>query len=124
MHGVGKSDRPVVPAKSPNNAARAVAEEMEGRGLVKGNTAEQNEPRTQSRIGALNALSRVRQRAKGAKDERFTALLHHVSLDRLRTAFLSLKKDAAPGADGVTWRQYGEQLEENLRALHAHWTGS
>jgi len=120
MHGVGKSDRPIVPAKSLNKAVRAAAEAMEGRGLVKGNTAEQNAPRTQSRVGAPNALSRVRQRAKGAKNERFTALLHHISLDRLRTAFLSLKKDAAPGADGVTWRQYGEQLEENLRALHAH----
>jgi RNA-directed DNA polymerase len=119
MHGMGKSDRSIVPAKSPNKAARAAAEAVEGRGLVKGNTVEQNALRTQSRVGVPSALSRVRQRAKGDKDERFTALLHHVNLDRLRTAFLSLKKEAAPGADGVTWRQYGEGLEENLRALHA-----
>src|SRR4029077_10301022 len=53
------------------------------------------------------------------KDERFTALLHHVDVDRLRTAFLSLKKDAAAGVDGVTWKQYDEHLEEHLGALHA-----
>jgi hypothetical protein len=50
---------------------------------------------------------------------RFTALLHHVNIDRLHTAYHALKKDAAPGVDGVTWKQYGEQLEENLRGLHA-----
>jgi group II intron reverse transcriptase/maturase len=119
MHGAGKSDRPVVPTKSPNNTARAVTEAMEGRGLVKGNATEQNAPRTQSRTSAPSALSRVRQRAKGDKGERFTAMLHHVTLDRLRDAYLSLKKGAAPGSDGVTWQQYGERLEENLRVLHA-----
>jgi len=119
MNGAGKSDRLIVPTKSPNKAARAAAEVAEGRGLVKGNAAEQNALRTQSRVGVPSALSRVRQRAKGDKDERFTALLHHVDVDRLRTAFLSLKKDAAAGVDGVTWKQYDEHLEEHLGALHA-----
>ena len=92
---------------------------MEGRGLAKGNTDEQNAPRTQSRIGAHSALARVRQAAAKNKGMRFTALLHHVNIDRLRTAYHALKKDAAPGVDGVTWKQYGEQLDENLRDLHA-----
>ncbi len=63
MNGHGKSDRPVVPMKSPNNAGQPVAEEMEGRGLAKGNLQQQNAPRTLSRQGAPSALERVRQAA-------------------------------------------------------------
>jgi len=118
MNGQGKSDRPVVPAKSPNKAARAVAEGMEGRGLAKGNLPEQNALRIQSRASVHSALERVRQAAKKDRTKRFTALLHHVySLDTLRTAYFSLKKEAAPGVDGQTWRRYGEALEEHLRDL-------
>lgn len=118
MHGQGKSDRPVVPAKSPNKTAQAVAEAMEGRGLAKGNLPEQNMLRTLSREGMRSALERVRQAAKKDRTKRFTALLHHVySLDTLRTAYFSLKKEAAPGVDGQTWRHYGEALEEHLQDL-------
>ena len=118
MHGQGQSDRPVVPVKSPNKAARAVAEAMEGKGLAKGNLPEQNALRMQSREGVRSALERVRQAAKKDRTMRFTALLHHVySLDTLRTAYFSLKKEAAPGVDGQTWRHYGEALEEHLRDL-------
>jgi len=113
-----KSDRPVVPGKPPNNAADAVAEEVEGRGLAKGNLQEQNAPRTPSRIGAPSALERVRQAAREDRKAQFTALLHHTyALDTLRAAYFSLKKDAAPGVDGETWRHYGQALEENLRDL-------
>lgn len=96
---------------------------MEERGLAKGNAGEQNAPRTQRRTSVPSALDRVRQAAKRDKAMRFTALLHHVDVDRLRKAFHALKKDAAPGVDGVTWQQYGEQLEENLRELHARLRG-
>ena len=119
MHDTGKSDRPVVPTKPPNNAGLPAAEEAEGRGLAKGNTEGQNASRTQSRTSANSALLRVRQIAIRDKGTRFTALLHHIDVGRLRTAYHALKKDAAPGTDGVTWRQYGEQLEANLRDLHA-----
>lgn len=118
MHGVGKSDRSILPTKLPNKAVTTAAEAAEERGRAKGNMAEQNAFRTQCRGDAPSALSRVRQRAKGDKKERFTALLHHVDIGRLRTAYLASKKDAAPGTDGVTWAQYGEQLEENLQQLH------
>jgi RNA-directed DNA polymerase len=114
----GKSDRPAVPAKSPNQAGQPVAEGMEGRGLAKGNLPQQNASRTPSRNDALSALERVRQAAKKDKKLRFTALLHHVySLETLRSAYLRLKREAAPGVDGETWRHYGEALEENLRDL-------
>jgi len=114
----GKSDRPVVPEKSPNKARTSAAEEMEGRGLAKGNLSQQNASRTPSRSDASSALERVRQAAKKDKKLRFTALLHHIyNLETLRMAYFSLKKEAAPGVDGETWRHYGEQLEVNLQDL-------
>ena len=118
MHGQGKSDGPVVPAKLPNNAGSPAAEAVEGRGSAKGNTDRQNAPRTQGRISAPSALDRVRQAARRDRKTRFTALFHHLTLERLRAAFLSLERKAAAGVDGVTWEQYRAGLEENLRDLH------
>ena len=118
MNGPGKSDRPTVPTKSPNKAGQLAAEGMEGSGLAKGNLVQQNASRTPSREDALSALGRVRQAAEKDKQLRFTALLHHIyNLDTLRTAYHSLKKEAAPGVDGETWRHYGETLEDNLQDL-------
>src|SRR6202044_2789760 len=91
---------------------------MEGRGLAKGNLPQQNASRTPSRSNAPSALERVRQAAGKDKKVRFTALLHHIyNLETLRMAYFSLKKEAAPGVDGETWRHYGEQLEGNLQDL-------
>ena len=119
MHGSGKSDRPVVPEKPSNNAGPAAAEGVEGRGLAKRNGVQQNTPRTQSRDeGVLHALDRVRQVARRDRSVRFTALLHHVTLERLRAAFLTLRRDAAPGIDGETWQHYAEGVEDKLRDLH------
>src|SRR5213593_2420240 len=117
-NGPGKSDRPVVPVKSPNKAGQPAAEGTEGRGLAKGNLPQQNAFRTPSRKDASSALERVRQAAGKDKKLRFTALLHHIyNLDTLRVAYFSLKKEAAPGVDGETWRHYGEELERNLQNL-------
>src|SRR5881628_3529339 len=118
MNGHGKSDRPTVPMKFPNKAGQPAAEGAEGKGLAKGNLRQQNAPRTLSREGAHSALERVRQAARRDKKVRFTALLHHVyNVETLRAAYFSLKREAAPGVDGETWRHYGEALEENLREL-------
>jgi len=119
MNGQGKSDRPIVPAKSPNKAGQPVAEETEGRGLAKGNLRQQNTPRTLCRkVGVPQELVRVREAAGRDRKKRFTALLHHVyKLEALRAAYLALKRDAAPGVDGETWKHYGEALEENLQDL-------
>ncbi len=119
MHGRGKSDDPVVPEKSSNKVAIATKEAMEGRGSAKGNAAQQNAHRTQSRDSAPSALSRVRQIALKDKKARFNALLHHMTIDSLSAAFHALSRTAAAGVDGVTWAQYAENLEENLRDLHA-----
>src|SRR5258707_12620666 len=93
----GKSDRPTVPEKSPNNAGQPVAEGMEGRGLAKGDLPQQNASRTPSREDALSALERERQAAKKDKKLRFTALLHHIyDPEMLREPHFCLKKEPAP----------------------------
>ena len=118
MNEHGKSDRPIVPGKSPNKAGTPAAEEMEGRGLAKGNLSQQNAIRTQSRVVAPSELAQVRQTAKSNKDVKFTALMHHIyRIDTLRFAYLQLKRHAAAGVDGETWRHYGEALEDNLQNL-------
>src|SRR6266487_5427277 len=117
MNEHGKSDRPVVPAKSPNKAGQPAAEGVEGSGLTKGNLRQQNASRTPSRTDAPSALERVRQAASKDKEVRFTALLHHIyNLETLRMAYFC-KKEAAPGVYGETWRHYGEALEDNLQDL-------
>jgi group II intron reverse transcriptase/maturase len=91
---------------------------MEGRGLTKGNPQQQNVSRTQSRSNAPSALERIRQAASKDKEMRFTALFHHIyAPEALRTAYLGLKREAAPGVDGETWQHYGEVLEDNLQNL-------
>jgi RNA-directed DNA polymerase len=120
MNEPEKSDGLVVPMKSPNDAGSTAAKEaMEGRSSAKGNTGEQNALRTQSRNGAPSALDRVREAARKDRKKQFTALLHHVTIDRLRAAYLALQRKAAAGVDGVTWDEYGQDLEARLADLHA-----
>jgi len=118
MHGQGKSDGPIVPGKPSNKPACAGAERVEGRGAAKGNPQERTMLRTQGRARMQQALERVRQAAKQDRKMRFTALLHHVyHPDTLREAYYGLKREAAPGLDGVTWQDYGGNLEANLQEL-------
>ena len=119
MHDREKSDRLVVPAKLPNNPAQAGAEVGEGRGLPEGNTASETRPGHSAGQGVSSELDRVRRVAQKDGDVRFTALFHHVTVDRLRAAYRAISSNAAPGIDGVTWRDYGSDLEANLRDLHA-----
>jgi retron-type reverse transcriptase len=118
MNGHGKSDSPVVPVKSPNKAVTTAAEAVEGRGLAKGNTTSTTRPGHGAGPGVPNGLERVRQAARRDKDARFTALLHHVDVARLRAAYWDIRPGAAPGVDGVTWKAYGQDLEANLLDLH------
>jgi len=112
------SDRDVVPSNPPNNAPERATEVEEGRSRTKGNTPERNVLRTQGRVGTPSALERVRQAAKGNRQQRFTALLHHVyAVDQLRAAYFAVKRDAAAGIDGETWQHYGIDLDTNLQDL-------
>jgi RNA-directed DNA polymerase len=118
MNGQGKSDVPVVPAKPLNNAGVPVAEAVEERGMTKGNTASKTRPGLSAGSDASSALDRVRQVAARDKEARFTALLHHVDIARLRAAYWAISPHAAPGVDGQTWTAYGVDLEDNLLDLH------
>src|SRR5436309_10583121 len=119
MHDRGKSDGCVVPAKPPNNAAQAAAGVVEGRRPAEGNAASETRPGHRAGVSVSTDLDRVRQVARRDRKVRFTALLHHVSLDRLRAAYWGLNPKAATGVDGVRWRDYGLDLERNLEDLYA-----
>ena len=113
----GKSDNLVVPAKPPNNAGGPVAEVVEGRGLAEGNTDSSTRAGRSAGQRVPSGLERVREVARRDKDARFTALLHHVDLDRLWAAYAGINPKAAPGIDQVTWDAYGQDLRANLEDL-------
>jgi RNA-directed DNA polymerase len=118
MNELEKAAPSIVAAKPTNKSGRSDAESVEPREGTKGNTPEPHTHRTQSRASASPGLERVRERARQGKKERFIALLHHVTVDLLRTGYLKLKRDAAPGVDGTTWREDGQDLEAKLVDLH------
>ncbi len=119
MHGREKSDPAIVATKPPNGARTRAAEPVEPRAGAEGKAGQQSTHRAQNRESVSQALDRIRQAARQRKKERFTALLHHINLDLLRVAFFALKRDAAPGVDGLTWRAYEAELEPRLADLHA-----
>ena len=119
MHKSEKSDSVVVAGMPTNKAARAVAEPVEPRTGTKGNADQQSTRRAQDRVSVSQALERVRQAARQRKKERFSALLHHIGPAMLRTAFYAMKRDAAPGVDGMTWETYEEDLDRRIEDLHA-----
>lgn len=113
-----ESDGVIVPEKSPNKEAPALAEVTEGRTSAKRNAEEEATIRIQGREMVSFGLDGVRTRAKADKTCCFTALLHHITPELLRQSFYELKRKAAPGIDGVTWQEYEKQLEERLPKLH------
>jgi RNA-directed DNA polymerase len=119
MHGREKSDSAIVAMKPANKAGQPAAEWVERRAEAEGNMVEPRTRRTPSRESVSQGLDRVRQAAKARKKERFTALLHYVSVDLLKDAYFWLKRNAAPGVDGITWQEYAQGLEANLGDLHA-----
>lgn len=118
VHVGEKSDRVILPMKRPNKGDKSPAEAVEGRILVKGNSVETTAVRTQSRVAASSGLDAVREVARKDKEAKFTALLHHITVDVLRQSYRNLKRRAAAGIDGVTWQAYGEGLELRLHELH------
>jgi RNA-directed DNA polymerase len=118
MHEGGQSDGPVVPEKRSNNAQGGAAEVVEGRGSAKENADSATRPGHCAGLSVSNGLDRVRRVALKDREARFTALLHHVDVERLRAAYRALNPRAATGVDGVTWEGYGRDLEGNLQDLH------
>ena len=129
MHGHEKSDSVIVAVKPTNKAdqpaaeqsaaATSAAEPVEPRAGTEGNAGQQSTCGTQGQVSVSQALERIRRVAKEREKERFTSLLHHISIDLLDEAFFELKEDAAPGIDGLTWTEYEQHLERNLEDLHA-----
>ena len=119
MHESGKSDAAVVAMKPVNEAVQAAEERVERRTVTEGNVDQQSTSRTPSRTNVTQALDRIRRTAKERKKEKFTALLHHIGPELLEAEFFALKRNAAAGADGVTWRDYEQNLKANLEDLHA-----
>jgi hypothetical protein len=118
MHGPEKSGLAIVAMKPANKAGQPAAEWVEPMAGTEGNTGQPRTRRTQSRGSVSQGRDRVRHAARQRKKERFTALLHHVTVDLLRDAFLALKRRAALGMDGLTWKDYEAELEGNLQSLH------
>ena len=118
MDDRGNSDNPVAPARPPNKAGEPVAEVVEERGLAKGNTDRPTRPGRRAGPDVPHGLDRVREAAARDSGARFTALLHHVTVDRLQKAYRAIRPQAAPGVDGVRWTAYGQDLEANLADLH------
>src|ERR1035441_2948494 len=119
MNKPEKSDSVVVAAKPTNKAEQSAAEPVEPRTGTKGNVGQQSTRRAQDRESVSQALERVRQVARQGKKEKFTSLLHHVDTAMLRTAFYAMKRDAAPGVDGMTWEAYERDLDRRIEDLHA-----
>jgi retron-type reverse transcriptase len=117
MHEREKSDPAIGARKPANEAAPAVEERVEQRAGAEGNASGQSTHRTPSRGSVSQALERVRATARERKDERFTALLHHINDELLQESFAAIERKAAPGVDGVTWRDYAADLEANLTDL-------
>jgi RNA-directed DNA polymerase len=118
VHDSGESYSGIVPARPSNKSGGPPAETEEGRTLTKENVGQPNPNWTPSRGSGPSGLDRVREAAKRDGKLRFTALLHHVTIELLRDSYSNLKKKAAPGVDGVTWEEYGRDLEGRLKDLH------
>src|ERR1700686_385317 len=119
MHEREKSGLAIVAVKPTNKAERFAAEPVEPRAGAEGNVGQRSMDRAQNRVTVSQGLERIRQVARQRTKEKFTTLLHHISMDHLEQAFLELKEDAAAGVDGLTWRDYEAELERKLEDLHA-----
>src|SRR5881628_2876360 len=119
MYDHEKSDPAIVAVKPTNKAGQPAAELAEPRAGAEGNVSQQSTGRAQYRGTVSQALARIRQAARERKQEKFTALFHHISIELLEEAFFELKENAAPGVDRLTWKDYEADLECNLEDLHA-----
>src|SRR6201985_1994666 len=117
-HEHEKPDPAIVATKPTNKAEQPAAEPVERRAGAEGNADQQSTRRAQDRESVSQALERVRQAARQRRKEKFTALFHHLSLPMLRTAFFALKREAAPGVDGLTWQDYEADLDRRIEDLH------
>src|SRR3974390_2890192 len=131
MHGHEKSD-PAIVAMKPANKADSTAPDASAAGFgaaepgerrvgTKGNADQQSTRRTQCRESVSQALERIRKVARERKQEKFTALFHHLTIELLEESFFELQENAAPGVDRVTWRDYEADIEVNTPPPERRW---
>jgi group II intron reverse transcriptase/maturase len=118
VHVSEESDSGIVPMNHSNQGERGLTESEEGRLLIEENTHQSSTHPTQRGARVSQGLAGVRRAAREGKETKFTALLHHLTVDLLRESFYALKRKAAPGVDGVTWQEYEAGLEGRLLELH------
>src|ERR1700675_3816284 len=118
MYVLEESDCAIVPMKLTNKEDKTSAEPAEGRAQTKENDAQPHTHPPQRGARVSRGLGGGRRTAQARKQERFTALLHHLTIDLLRESYFALKRRAAPGVDGVSWQEYEHDLEERLISLH------
>src|SRR3979490_2093701 len=119
MHVPEKSDCAAVPVNQPNKEGQLSAEVGEERAQTRENIVQSHMHPTQNGKRMSQGLDGVRKVARERKQERFTALLHHLNVDLLRDSFYALQRKASPGVDGVTWQEYETGLEDRLVDLHS-----
>jgi RNA-directed DNA polymerase len=118
MHVSEESDSAILPMSHSNKNGKPSAESEEGRALIEENTHQLSTCSTQSEKRVSQGLAGVRKAARARKEMKFTALLHHLTVALLRNSFYALKRKAAPGVDGVTWKEYETELEGRITDLH------
>ena len=118
MHDHEESDSAIVAKNPANKVGLPAAEQEERRAGTEGNADQHSTRRAQDRESVSHALDRIRQAARQRKKEKFTTLFHHINPGMLRTAFYALKRNAAPGVDGQTWRTYEADLDQRIADLH------
>jgi RNA-directed DNA polymerase len=119
MYVFAESDSGTVPMNHSNKSGKPPAESEEGRPLIKENTHQSGTYSTQSEVRVSQGLAGVRKAPRERKETKFTALLQHLTAGLLRDSYYALKRNAAPGADGITWKEYRTGLEGRLADLHS-----
>ena len=119
VYAMEEPDRGEVPMNQPNKGVQAPAEVGEGRLRPKENAGQPHTQPAQNGQRMSQGLNGVRRAARERKQERFTALLHHLNVDLLKDSYFALQRKAAPGVDGMRWREYGDGLEDRITDLHS-----
>ena len=119
VYAMEESDRGEVRMNQPNKGVQAPAEVGEGRLRPKENAGQPHTQPAQNGQRVSQGLNGVRRAARERKQERFTALLHHLNVDLLKDSYFALQRKAAPGVDGMRWREYGDGLEDRITDLHS-----
>ena len=118
MPGQEKSDTNIVPKNLANKVPDGAAEQGGGKDGDQGEYGATPHAPDAEPGARVPGLRRIRQAGSSASIPAANRLIPPSHVDCLREAYLALKRDAAPGVDGVTWEEYGQDMELRLQDLH------